>query len=119
MRQLERFLKGIYVFDSIEPGYLREEEEQIGHLKDLTYANFNRVTSFGDKLIYDFCTYAPNLEMIELNGLERFSDNTIGKILKVLPNLKVLQVNETPNITDEKLEELRESYPHVKIIRNI
>ena len=66
------------------------------------------MTSFGDKLIYDFCTYAPNLEYIELNGLERFSDNTIGKILKVLPNLKVIQVNETPNITDEKLLELRE-----------
>ena len=97
----------------------KDEEEDLYKFPDLRHANFNKVTSFGDKLIQGFCGVAYNLEYLELNQLERFSDMTIPKILKVLKNIKVIQMNQTPNITDEKLEEMREAYPHIQIVRNI
>ncbi len=61
---------------------------------------------------------APNLKVLELNGVDKLTDFGLNTLVKYLIKLETVLINLTPNVDQKTIDELVAKNPGIHIVRH-
>jgi len=98
---------------------IHKDINQAKHLRDLTDFRMSGFKGLGESMLYRIAQVAPNIEILDINGVSNLSEAIFGVCVKELPMLQVVTMNFTEHISQPFLDELKHQHPGTKFIRTV